>query len=312
MTISEVSDYVLRTNKLSKLYKGEYVVKNVSMNIKNGDIYGFIGKNGAGKTTLIRLVSGLANISNGSIEIFGDSTEKGIIDGRKRIGALIETPSFYPNMTAYENMELIRLQKGIPGKSCIKEKLNLVGLGDTGKKKVKDFSLGMKQRLGVAMAIIGDPEFLILDETTNGLDPIGIVEMRELLKKLNKENNITILISSHILNELYQLATCYGVINKGKLVEEIRQSDLDERCKKSLEINVDNVNKAVWTIENILKSENYTVLPGDTIKLYDFLDNSGYVSTSFAKEDIVIRQLSYKGDDLEDYFMNLVGGKEND
>lgn len=312
MKINKISDYALRTNKLSKLYKGEYVVKEVSMNIKKGDIYGFIGKNGAGKTTLIRLVSGLATITSGSIEIFNDSTEQGIVDGRRRIGALIETPSFYPNMTAYENMELIRFQKGIPGKSCIKEKLDLVGLGDTNKKKVKDFSLGMKQRLGVAMATIGDPEFLILDEPTNGLDPIGIIEMRELLKKLNKEKGITILISSHILSELYQLATCYGIINKGKLVEEIRQSELDEKCKKSLEIKVDNINKAVWVIENIFKSKNYKVFPEETIRLYDFINDPGYVSTSFAKEDIVIRQLTSKGDDLEDYFMNLVGGENND
>lgn len=312
MKHNNISNYVLRTNKISKSYKKDYVVKDVSMNIKKGDIYGFIGKNGAGKTTLIRLVSGLAIITNGSMELFGDSTDQGIIDGRKRIGSLIEGPVFYPKMTAYENMELIRIQKGIPGKECIKEKLELVGLGDTGKKRVKDFSLGMKQKLGLAISLLGDPEFLILDEPTNGLDPMGIVEMRELLKRLNKEKDITILISSHILSELYQLATCYGVINKGRLVEEISQVELDEKCKKSLEVKVDNVNKAVWVIENILKSNDYKILPENIIKLYDFIDEPGKISTTFVKENIEIQQLSVKGDDLEDYFMNLVGGKNND
>lgn len=310
MVKSGVPTYVLRTNKLSKSYNGEYVVKDVSMSIKKGEIYGFIGENGAGKTTLIRLVSGLAIPTEGSIELFGDSSHQGVIDGRKRLGVLIESPAFYPNMTAYENMEIIRIQKGVPGKGCIKEKLNLVGLGDTDKKKVKDFSLGMKQKLGVAMALLGDPEFLILDEPTNGLDPMGIVDMREFLKKLNRENDITILISSHILSELHQLATCYGIINKGKLVEEISQGELNEKCKKSLEIKVNDINKAVWVLESILKTNKYKVLPGEIIRLYDFIENPGVVSSTFSSEGIIIQQLSIKGDDLEDYFMHLVGGRK--
>lgn len=302
--------YVLRTNKLSKRYKDEYAIQDVSMNIKEGEIYGFIGRNGAGKTTLIRLVTGLGTITNGTIELFGGNGEDCNSKARKRIGALIENPAFYGDMTAYENMELIRLQKGIPGKGCIEEKLELVGLTNVKKKKVKKFSLGMKQKLGLAMALLGEPEFIILDEPTNGLDPMGIIEMRELLKKINKEKNITMLISSHILGELYQLATCYGIINNGKLLEEITQKELDEKCRKNLEIKVDNTEKAVWIIENILETTNFKVIGGDIIRLFEFVEDPGKVSKAFANEGIVVEQIAQKGEDLESYFMNLVGGNK--
>lgn len=304
-------EFVLRTYDLSKKYGKKYAVNKVNMNIKKGDIYGFIGKNGAGKTTMIRMITGLSFKNSGEIELFGKCTSSDITKERKRIGSLIESPSFYPEMTAYENMELLRLQKGIPGKKCIDEKLKLVGLENLGKKKLKNFSLGMKQKLGLAMALLGDPEFLILDEPTNGLDPMGILELRELLKKLNKDNGITILISSHILGELYQLATNYGIINNGELVEEISQSELNEKCKRVLEIKVSDVNKAVWIIENILESKNFKVIPNGIIKLYDFIDNPGKVSKELLNNEVIVEGLSVKGEDLEGYFINLLGGKEN-
>ncbi|MPQ43573.1 ATP-binding cassette domain-containing protein [Clostridium tarantellae] len=304
-------EYVLRTNNLTKKYKNHIVLNKVSINIKKGDIYGFIGKNGAGKTTLMRLITGLASISSGSIEIFGHDNLNKLEKERKRIGILIECPAISPNMTAYENMELVRLQKGIPGNMCIEEKLSLVGLKNDKKKKIKNFSLGMKQKLGLAMALLGDPEFLILDEPTNGLDPMGIVEMRELLKKLNKEKGITILISSHILSEVYQLANCYGFLNKGQLIEEITQKQLDERCKKVIELKVNNVEKATWVLENKLKTINFKVLPNNIIKLYDYIDNPGKVSKSLNNEDIIVNQIIVKGDELEDYFVNLMGGNFN-
>lgn len=186
---------ILKTIDLSKKYKKDFVVSGVNISIKRGDIYGFIGENGAGKTTLIRMITGLVSITEGSIELFGESRISRLSTARKRIGALIERPAFYPDMTAYQNLEACRIQKGIPGKKCVIKALEQVELLDMQNKKVKDFSLGMKQKLGLAMALLGDPEFLILDEPINGLDPRGIIEIRELLKKLNEEKNITILIS---------------------------------------------------------------------------------------------------------------------
>lgn len=303
-----MEEHVLRTISLNKKYNGKAVLKDLNMSIKRGDIYGLIGKNGAGKTTLIRLITGLANLSSGSIEIFDGYNDKSITSERKRIGALIEMPAFYGDMTAVDNMELVRLQKGIPGKACINEKLELVGLTNIEKKKVKDFSLGMKQKLGLAMALLGDPEFLILDEPTNGLDPMGIVYMRELLKKLNKENGVTILISSHLLSELNQLATRYGILNNGELVEQLTQKELDEKCKKALEIKTDDLKKTTWVLENILKTTNYKVLPNEVIKVYDYINESGKVSKALSQEGITIYQISISGDNLENYFMSIVGG----
>lgn len=303
-----MKEYILKANSLNKDYNGRSVLKNLNMSIKRGDIYGLIGKNGAGKTTLMRLITGLANISNGSVEIFNSQNDKCITTERKRIGALIEMPAFYGDMTAVDNMELVRLQKGIPGKACIKEKLELVGLTNIEKKKVKDFSLGMKQKLGLAIALLGDPEFLILDEPTNGLDPMGIVQMRELLKKLNKENGITILISSHLLSELNQLATNYGILNNGEIVEELSQSELNNKCKTALEIKTDNLKLSTWVLENTLKTTNYKVLPDGKIKIYDYINEPGKVSKALSEEGIIIYQINVSGDSLENYFMNVIGG----
>jgi len=303
-----MEDYILKTINLNKKYSGKVVLKDLNMSIKKGEIYGLIGKNGAGKTTLMRLITGLANLSSGSIEIFDADNDKSISSERKRIGALIEMPAFYGDMTAVDNMELVRLQKGIPGKACIKEKLELVGLTNIENKKVKGFSLGMKQKLGLAMALLGDPEFLILDEPTNGLDPMGIVDMRELLKKLNKEKGITILISSHLLSELYQLATSYGILNNGEIVEELTQKQLDEKCRKSLEIKTDNLKKTTLVLENILRTTNYKVLPDEIIKVYDYISDPGKVSNALVEEGITIYKINISGENLESYFMSIVGG----
>ncbi|MBP2258692.1 ABC-2 type transport system ATP-binding protein [Virgibacillus campisalis] len=195
-----MSKYILRTNKLSKKYRNDFAIENINITVKKGEIYGLIGQNGAGKSTMLRLVTGLAFPTGGSIDLFGNDNPNMITEVQKRMGAIIENPAFFSNMSAYENLEVHRLQKGIPGKDCIKNTIELVGLKDTEKKKVKNFSLGMKQRLGLGIALISDPEFLILDEPTNGLDPMGIVELRELIKKLNRERGLTVLISSHICN----------------------------------------------------------------------------------------------------------------
>ena len=214
-------EHILETHGLSKQYKDKRVLDNIDMSIKKGSIYGFIGQNGAGKSTLIRLITGLAFPTEGEFRLFSSSDRREFTEAKSRIGVMIEAPALYMNMTARENLEVHRLLKGVPGKQSIEKTLELVDLLDTGKKKVKNFSLGMKQRLGIAIALLGDPEFLILDEPINGLDPMGVVAVRKLLKKLNNDYDITILISSHILSELHLLATDYGIIHQGRLMEQL-------------------------------------------------------------------------------------------
>lgn len=304
-----MAEYILRTNSLTKKYKNDFALKDVNVTIRRGEIYGLIGQNGAGKTTMLRLITGLAFPTNGSIELFESNR---MIDAQKRMGAIIENPALFPNMTAYENLEVQRLQKGIPGKECIEKALDLVGLKDTGRKKVKNFSLGMKQRLGLALALLSDPEFIILDEPTNGLDPMGIVELRELLKKLNREKGLTVLISSHILSELYQLATKFGIIHRGQLMEELTAQQLDEKCRQYLRIKVDEPTKGVTILEERLATNDFEVLPDGTIKLYSYLNDVHFVSKTLTNHGLIIEHLSQNGDSLENYFTKLVGGEENE
>lgn len=303
-----MKDVILQTYGLTKAYGRFNVLEDVNMSIKKGQIYGFIGQNGAGKTTMIRLIAGLAFMSKGSIELFGESEERQIELARRRMGCIIDAPVFYPDKTAWSNLEIDRIQKGIPGRQCIEKVLTMVGLNDVKKKKVRNFSLGMKQRLGIAMALLGDPEFLILDEPINGLDPMGIVEVREMLKKLNVEYGVTILISSHILSELYQLANCYGIIHRGKLLEQITAEELSNRCKKFLYIKVDDAAKAAVIIDNKLNTSNYKVLPDNVIRVYDYLEQPGKVSTELAAGGVAVEQIMPVGDDLETYFAKVVGG----
>ncbi|MGP4062437.1 ABC transporter ATP-binding protein [Halobacillus sp. H74] len=306
-----MNEYVLQTNQLSKKYKNTMALDKVNMSIKRGEIYGFIGQNGAGKSTLIRLICGLAKPTNGKIELFGESNEQELIQARKRIGTIIEGPALYPNMTASENLEAHRLLKGIPGKDCIEKTLTLVGLMDTGKKKAKNFSLGMKQRLGIAIALLGDPEFLILDEPINGLDPMGVVEIRELLKKLNQEYDITILISSHILSELHLLATHYGIIHNGKLIDQMSLKELNDKCQQYLHIKVNNPNKAATVLEKHLQTKNFEVMPNGSIKMFEFVDVPGEVSQTLTNQGLVIEEFMPSGEDLETYFSKRIGGVHN-
>ncbi|WP_366162182.1 ABC transporter ATP-binding protein [Bacillus infantis] len=306
-----MNDYVLTTSQLSKKYQKNMALDKVSVKIKKGSIYGFIGQNGAGKSTLIRVITGLAYPTTGTFELFGKSNERDIIEARKRIGTIIEGPALYPQMTAKENLEAHRLLKGIPGKECIGKTLKLVGLQDTGKKKAKNFSLGMKQRLGLAIALLGDPEFLILDEPINGLDPMGVVEIRELLKKLNREYGITILISSHILSELHLLATHYGIIHKGELLEQLSAKELQEKCQQYLHIKVDDPSKAATIIESRLSAADFEVMPEGTIKLFASADAPGKVSKILTDEGLIIEEFMPMGEDLETYFTNRIGGVQH-
>ena len=307
-----MKELILKTYNLTKKYGNQIVVDNVNMTIKKGDIYGFIGQNGAGKTTLIRLITGLIHKSNGEIELFGGSGEKALNEARTMIGSLIETPSFYGNMTARENLEVSRLVRDIPGKKCIDEVLELVGLKDVEKKKVKNFSLGMRQRLGIANALMGNPKLLILDEPINGLDPMGIVEIRELLKKINKEKDMTILISSHILSELSELATTYGIISKGRLIEEITANELNEKCRQYIDLIVDDTAKAVAVLERELDISDYEVWEGNKIKIFSNLDSIGIINSTISKAGVIVESIGIKGENLEEYFMNVIGGDLND
>ncbi|WP_426348994.1 ATP-binding cassette domain-containing protein [Alloiococcus sp. CFN-8] len=306
-----MAEYILQTFNLTKNYGRSIAVSSVNMRVKKGDIYGFIGRNGAGKTTMIRMITGLVKPTKGEIELFSQKGEKNFNSRLNRIGSIIEHPALYTEFTAYENMELRGKLIGIPDKKIIDSILETVELSNTGKKKVKNFSLGMRQRLGLALALLGNPDFLILDEPTNGLDPEGIIKMRMLLKKLNEEQGMTILISSHILGELAKLATCYGVINNGALVEEFTDKELEERCRKHLSIVVSDVSRSTFVLENIFKTKNYQVLPENLIKIYDLLDMSGEVCLELAKNNVKIYSIESGGDDLEGYFMKLMGGDKH-
>jgi ABC-2 type transport system ATP-binding protein len=301
-----VSEYVLKTANLTKTYQGKNVLNQVNIAVKKGSIYGFIGLNGAGKSTLIKIVSGLAYSTSGKIELFGQHLEADLNKGRKRLGTLIENPGLYPSMTANENLEVVRIQRGIPGKGCIEETLKKVGLQGTGKKKVKKFSLGMKQRLGIAIALLNDPELLILDEPINGLDPMGVIEIRELLKRINQEYGVTIIISSHILSEVHQLATNYGIIHKGELIEQITAKQLDEKCRAHLFIQVNDPNKAVTIIENTLQTSAYEVMPDGSIKLYSHLNESQIVTEALINGGLKIEQFTPQRDTLESYFTSVI------
>ncbi|MGO4790989.1 ABC transporter ATP-binding protein [Paenibacillus sp. 2KB_20] len=303
-----MSEYVLQTNQLSKKFKGSLALDKVNLSIRKGSIYGFIGQNGAGKSTLIRIVTGLAFPTEGTIELFGASDERTLIQARKRIGSIIESPALFPHMTAAENLEANRILRGIPGQDCVPSMLELVGLQGTGRKKAKNFSLGMKQRLGLAIALLGEPEFLILDEPTNGLDPMGVIEMRELLKRLNRERGITILISSHILSELYLLASHFGIIHHGQLLEQLTAQELNGKCQQYVFIKADNPDKAATVIQNELGTTDFEVMPDGAIKLYSSIEHPGKVSSALFTAGLEIEQFMPMGEDLESYFTKRIGG----
>ena len=261
-----MTKFICETKNLSKKYKDFYALKNVNLTIPKGEIYGLVGENGAGKTTLIRLLTGLNFKSEGEIILFGHKDN--LQHERSKIGCTIEMPALYKDMTASQNLEVQRIQRGIPNKKCITDTLELIGLSNAGKKRVANFSLGMKQRLALGVALLGEPEFLILDEPVNGLDPTGIIELRELLKKLVKEREVTILISSHILSELHQLATCYGFLHKGELLKQISTEELNEECKRHICLRTDNIQKTTLLLEQKGNINNYSVYVMCNIQTY--------------------------------------------
>lgn len=303
-------EYVLKTTALQKKYGNSTVLNSVNMHIPRGAIYGFVGKNGAGKTTLIRLICGLQFPTAGEYSLFGiPSTSKEIIKSRKRMGAVVETPSIYSGMTAEDNMKEQYRILGLPSFDTIPALLELVGLQDTGKKKVKNFSLGMRQRLGIAVALAGNPDFLVLDEPANGLDPQGIVEMRELILKLNREKGITVLISSHILDELSRLATHYGFIDHGSILREISAEDLEAACRKCLCVTVSDMQALCMALDE--KELEYRVLSDDQAEIYGSIGITDLVETLSAKGCVIIG-LHEREEGLENYFINLIGGNHHE
>ena len=302
---------ILEAQSLTKEYKHTMALDHINLQIEKGKIYGFIGKNGAGKTTFLRLITGLAFPTSGTLTMWGKSGTIALQEQRKRIGCMIETPALFPTMTAYQNMEVQRIQRGIPDKAVIEKTLEVVGLKDTGRKSVRNFSLGMRQRLGIAIALLNTPEFLILDEPINGLDPAGIVEIRNLLKSLNKEYGMTILVSSHILEELYQTASEFILIDSGKIIEEISENELNERCKRHIAIKTTDVQKAMLVLEEKLHTDNFKLMPDNTIRLYAYLNDMEKVAAVLADAHILVTGLSISGDTLEDYFLGKIGGAKN-
>jgi len=302
---------LFRTKNLTKKYHSNYAVNNINMQIKQGEIYGLVGKNGAGKTTLLRMISGLTLPTNGEIELFSETSRAGLNKSRKKTGCIIEVPSFFPYLSGGKNLEYYRRQRGIAEKQVVEETLKIVGLGDTGVKKFKNFSMGMKQRLGLALAIMASPDLLILDEPINGLDPTGIVEFRDILVKLNKERNTTIIISSHILSELSQMATTYGFIDNGEFIEQISAKNLEAKYLSCLVIKVDNIEKASVVIESQLGCSKYEVLNDNEIRMYELVDKSEIVAEALITNGIKLYALNQVGSDLENYFINLIGGNKN-
>lgn len=297
---------LLATRQITKRYGSANAVDQVSLTLQQGQIYGLVGQNGAGKTTLLRMVTGQTFPTSGELELFGETSPQGVDRMRANLGAVVETPSFFPFFTAQENLEYYRRQRGIAGKGCIDEALRQVELSDTGK-KFKDFSLGMKQRLGLALALMNHPALLLLDEPINGLDPMGIAHFRTLIQKLCEENGVTVLISSHILSELESLATCYGFIHRGKLIEQISEKMLRERCRECLEITVDSAEKAAVAVERELGCTNFEVLPGGRLRLYDYLDAPAQVTHVLAANGVEISSVVNQGSNLEEYFLSLIG-----
>jgi ABC-2 type transport system ATP-binding protein len=304
-------DQVLELQGVGRNFGSFAALRPTNLDIQVGDIYALIGKNGAGKTTMFKMITGQILPSEGELFLFGKHTQSELLDERKKIGAIIETPGFFPNFTARQNLKYYRVQRGIPDEQCEIKALEEVGLSDTGKKKFKDFSLGMKQRLGLALALMTHPAFLILDEPINGLDPEGIVEIRNLLLKLNREKNITILISSHILSEVHSLATRIGFIDQGRMVEEWTTEQLDKRSKKYLKVQVDNAENAAAYLDQYCKKAEYTVMPDNVLHIFGYLDQSDYVNTALTEHGVRVFSIQQQGDNLEEYFLNLVGGVQN-
>ncbi len=300
-------EYVLTADSLTKRYRHFKALDHLSLHIPKGAIYGMVGKNGAGKTTLIRIICGLQNATEGEYTLYGKrSTDRELYKSRRRMGAVVETPSIYLNLTAVENLKEQYRILGMPSFDGIQELLKLVGLENIGKKKAKHFSLGMRQRLGIALALCGEPDFLVLDEPINGLDPQGIIEMRELILKLNRERQITFLISSHILDELSRLATHYGFVDGGRTVKELSAKELEEACRKCVRVEVTDVKALSCVLDQM--GLDYNVISHTQADIFAQVRLSELVH-ALDREHCQVLSALERDESLESYFISLVGGE---
>ncbi|MCM1214708.1 MAG: ABC transporter ATP-binding protein [Lachnospiraceae bacterium] len=312
-----MENVILQTRSIVKSYRHFKALDNISITLKAGHIYGLIGENGAGKTTLMRVLTGLLYPTSGAFSLFGKNEPSDILKMRRYIGSTIETPALYPEYSAYRNLELQRILIGNPDREICDKLLGIVGLTDAMEKghsrnqKVRKFSMGMKQRLSIAMALVGKPRLLILDEPINGLDPKNISELRNLLKRLNKENDVTLLISSHILNELYLLATDYYIIHKGKIIESLTHDELDEKCRQYIKIKTSELPKCMTVIENAFHDAQYTAIDDETLHLFSHTDRAESIARLLMENHIVTKEFSVMGQSLEEYFLGVTGGDRN-
>lgn len=301
-----MTDTILRASNVSKIYGKHKALDKVSIEIKRGMVYGIIGANGAGKSTFMRTVMGLISTDEGDIELFGETGQKGLQRARRKMGQSIETPALYPELTAYKNMQVQAANGGV-GDREINELLAMMNLGNTGRKKVKNFSLGMRQRLAIACTLVTNPEFLILDEPINGLDPSGIVEMREIIQRLVSERGITVLLSSHILDELSQTATHYGILHHGKLINELSRDELSEVTRQYIELETHSSEKAVTVLDD-LDIKDYKVISSTVINIYEQLDDAAKINHALVSAGVEVSRIATTRQKLEDYFLQLTGG----
>ncbi|GAB2575457.1 ATP-binding cassette domain-containing protein [Gracilibacillus alcaliphilus] len=301
---------VLETRKITKTYQDVHALEDVSISLERGKIYGLIGQNGAGKTTLMRLIAGLSFPTSGELLLFDESSQQALQKNRQRMGCMIENPSILGNMNAKDNLHVHKQMKGLKERNLEQKVLEIVGLSHTGKKKAKDFSLGMRQRLGIAITLLGNPEILLLDEPINGLDPSGIAEIRQLIRQLADEHQMTILLSSHHLAELHQTADQFIIVNKGKVLKTLRHSELEAQIDKHIILDCAEPERLQTVLKEALHTDNFIVQPDKSIKLYDFIDQKEVLSKALIDHGIVITTFATQEDTLENYYLRLIGGSQ--
>ncbi|CEG29037.1 ATP-binding cassette domain-containing protein [Bacillus sp. B-jedd] len=304
-------DTIIQTFQLTKKFKEEEVLKPLDFSVKKGEICALIGKNGAGKSTLFKIIAGQLFLTTGEIQLFGKSGKE-IEHEKKRMGFMIETPAFFPDFTAVQNLEYFRIQRGVVEKKRIYEVLEIVGLANEKKKRFKDYSMGMKQRLGIALCLLSSPDCLVLDEPINGLDVEGIMEIRRLLMKLNQEKHITILISSHILTELKLLATRFVFIKDGVIIDDLSKEALDEKSRKQILLTVDDSAKAAQLLERAYVDIQFKVLPNQVITIQNHVESGGNINRILVDNGVMVKEFRIEALNLEEYFLGLVEGKKND
>lgn len=297
---------IIQTYQLTKTFKEDEVIKPLDFSLRKGEICALIGKNGAGKSTFFKMLAGQLIPTSGDIHLFGKSGE-GMAQARKRMGFMIETPEFFPDFTATQNLEYFRIQRGVVEKKRIYEVLQIVGLANQKKKRFKDYSMGMKQRLGIALCLLASPDCLVLDEPINGLDAEGIREIRTLLLKLNQEKQITILVSSHILTELQLLAKRFVFIKNGVIVDDVSKESLDDKSRKQIQLKVDDPAKTARLLEQTYKDIDYKVLPNQLVTIQNYIEQSGEINRLLIDNGVLVMEFRIESLNLEEYFLGLVG-----